>query len=165
MAARTNSLPNPVSNTMPAQTTQFTVEKANAMLPLVGAITRDLVELSRDVLERQERIDHLTSGREMEPGDPYEDELDQVKQDLEKDKRRLREFTAELEHLGVAVTSATEGVVDFPSRLDGRRVALCWQLGEAEVLHWHEPGAGFVDRRRLAAASVAGDDGDGTSNL
>ena len=60
---------------MVSQKKQFSVEEANAMLPLVGAIARDLVDLSREVAERQERIDHLTTGREMESGDPYEDEL------------------------------------------------------------------------------------------
>ncbi len=143
---------------MPSPKKQFTVEQANAMLPLVRAITRDLVALSRDVRDRQERIDHLTSGREMEAGDPYEDELSQVKMELEKDRRRLREYAAELEQLGVVVRSATEGVVDFPSRLEGRRVSLCWMIGEPEVLHWHEVDGGFDDRQLLAAASMAGEE-------
>jgi hypothetical protein len=151
---------------MPSPKKQFTVEQANAMLPLVRAITRDLVALSRDVLDRQERIDHLTSGREMEAGDPYEDELSQVKQELEKDRRRLREYASELEQLGVTVRSATDGVVDFPSKLEGRRVSLCWKIGEAEVLHWHEVDGNFDDRQLLAAASMAGEDhGDNGSEL
>ncbi len=34
----------------------FTVEQANAVLPLVRAITSDLVQLSREVMERRERL-------------------------------------------------------------------------------------------------------------
>ena len=34
----------------------FTVEQANAVLPLVRAITADLVQLSREVMERRERL-------------------------------------------------------------------------------------------------------------
>ena len=45
-----------------------------------------------------------------------------------------------------------EGLVDFPSELDGRPVYLCWKLGEPEIQFWHEVDAGFagtsaVDRR------------------
>jgi hypothetical protein len=36
----------------------FTVQTANAMLPLVRAIARDLARLSREVIERRQRLDH-----------------------------------------------------------------------------------------------------------
>lgn len=139
----------------------FTVEQANARLPLVRVIARDLVTLSREVVERQQRLEHLTSGREMEAGDPYEDELNHVHRELEKDRRRLRDFAAELEQLGVELKSAVEGIVDFPSRLEGRKVFLCWKLGDAEVLHWHEVGEACANRQPLTAATVLGTPGDG----
>ena len=41
----------------------FTVEQANAMLPLVRAVAKDLSDLSRDVIERRERLAHLLAGR------------------------------------------------------------------------------------------------------
>ena len=41
--------------------------------------------------------------------------------------------------------------VDFPARLEGREVYLCWQLGEPEVLHWHAMDAGFAGRQPIFA--------------
>jgi hypothetical protein len=41
------------------------------------------------------------------------------------------------------------GLVDFPGERDGRRIWLCWRLGEERVGHWHELEAGFVGRRAL----------------
>ena len=41
----------------------FTLEQATALLPLVRAITTDLVQLSREVIERRERLALLTAGR------------------------------------------------------------------------------------------------------
>jgi hypothetical protein len=138
--------------------TKFTVERANATLPLVRVITRDLVELSREVSDRQQRLDHLTKGREMDSGDLYDDELRHVRRELENDKRRLEEFAAELGQLGVQLKSAVDGVVDFPSTMEGRAICLCWQMGEPEVLYWHEVNAGFAGRQLLVAGSIVGED-------
>ncbi|MHC4399711.1 MAG: DUF2203 family protein [Planctomycetota bacterium] len=137
----------------------FTVQEANAALPLVRAIVRDLTELSSEVIERRERLSTLLVGRRHDAHDPYRQELAHVEEELENDTERLREFVGELHELGVEPKSVTEGLVDFPSMLDGRPVCLCWKLGEPEVLYWYERGATFHDRQPLAAASAAGDDG------
>jgi hypothetical protein len=134
----------------------FTVESANAALPLVRAIVRDLAELSRDVLERRERLSQLLAGRGAHPADsPYHEELLQQQRDLEADVQRLGEYVQELRDLGVEPKNGPEGLVDFPARLEGRTVFLCWKLGEPEVLHWHELDAGFAGRQPLVAGSLA----------
>jgi hypothetical protein len=134
----------------------FTIEQANAMLPLVRAITTDLATLARDVLERRHRLALLTAGRKPKAGDPYSEELAQTEKDLEKDVHRLQELIAELNDLGVESKGAVEGLVDFPSLMDGRVVFLCWKLGEPEVLHWHDIDAGFAGRQPLTAGSISG---------
>ncbi len=133
----------------------FTIEQANAMLPLVKAITSDLAELATEVMDRRHRLAVLTAGRELKPGDPYADELAQTEAEIEQDIVRVQEYMAELRALGVEPKGAMEGLVDFPSLLDGRIVFLCWRLGEPEVLHWHELDAGFAGRQSLTAGSVS----------
>lgn len=132
----------------------FTVQEANACLPLVRAIVGDLVRLARDVVDRQQRLTTLNASRTGDRRDAYSEELDQIEEELEKDAGRLREFVEELQQLGVEPKSAIEGLVDFPAMLDGRQVYLCWKHGEPEVLYWHEVDAGFAGRRPLAAAAV-----------
>lgn len=134
----------------------FTVEQANAMLPLVRAITSDLASLAKDVMERRHRLALLLSGRQLKPNDPYSEELAQMEADLERDTLRLQEYVEELRELGVEPKGAVEGLVDFPAQLDGRLVYLCWKLGEPEVLFWHEIDAGFAGRQPLTAGSVSG---------
>lgn len=133
----------------------FTVQQANAALPLVRAIVRDLVEASREVMERRERLSYLIGGRSRNRHDPYREELAQIEEELEKDSRQLREYVEELRQLGVEPKGATEGLVDFPTLVDGRLVYLCWQLGESEVLYWHEHDAGFAGRQPLTAEALA----------
>jgi len=133
----------------------FTIDQANAMLPLVRAITGDLAKLAKDVVERRHRLALLTSGRELKPGDPYSDELAQMESELESDAIRLQEYVDELRELGLEPKGAVEGLVDFPCKLDGRIVLLCWRLGEPEVLYWHDLESGFGGRQPLTAGSVS----------
>jgi hypothetical protein len=133
----------------------FTIDQANAMLPLVKAITSDLSRLAGEVVERRHRLAMLTAGRDLKAGDPYADELAQTEAELESDVVRIQEYIAELRALGVEPKGAMEGLVDFPSLMDGRIIYLCWRLGEPEVLHWHELEAGFAGRQSLTAGSVS----------
>ena len=52
----------------------------------------------------------------------------------------------ELASLGVEMKDPEIGLVDFPARLDGRIVYLCWKLGEETIDHWHELTTGFGGR-------------------
>jgi hypothetical protein len=140
----------------------FTVEQANAALPLVRSITTDLVRLSREVMERRERLALLTAGRNTSSDDPYSAELAQIEEELEKDSAQLSEYVEELRALGVEPKSGPEGLIDFPAIMDDRVVFLCWKLGEIEVMHWHELEAGFRGRQSLVAGTLAsGDAADG----
>jgi hypothetical protein len=135
----------------------FTPEQANAALPLVRAIVKDLAELSREVIERRERLTVLQGGRDRQArGDLYAQELEQIEQEIEKDTERLQEYVDELRQLGVEPKNGPDGLVDFPAMIDGRPVYLCWKLGEAEVMHWHDLEAGFRGRQPLVVSTAAG---------
>jgi hypothetical protein len=136
----------------------FTVEEANASLPLVRAIASDLAALSREVIERRERLAMLSGSRK--PGkskDAYGEELAQIEEELVRDTERLQEYVEELRALGVEPKNGPEGLIDFPTMMDGHVVFLCWKLGEPEILHWHELDAGFRGRQLLYAESLSGE--------
>lgn len=135
----------------------FTLEEANAALPLVRAITRDLVERSQEIIERRQRLELLRGSRDLATDDPYSEELAQIEADLEKDSEQLQEYVNELHALGVELKNPVEGILDFPARMDDRYIYLCWKYGEPEVLHWHELETGFAGRQPLTAGSVAED--------
>ena len=138
----------------------FTVEEANQMLPLVRAIVEDIVELFRDVHDRRERLSRVrqlpgASGRDEKS--VYNEELLQIEEDLDKDITKLEGYVDELQGLGIELKDFVSGLVDFPSKMDGREVYLCWRLGEDEVGYWHELDAGFQGRHSLLEGSVPGD--------
>jgi hypothetical protein len=132
----------------------FTLNEANATLPLVRAITQDLAESSFEVFERHQQFNRVMAGRDMEEGSPYCDEMVQVRQDLEQQAERLQEYLEELKQLGVEPRNGPQGIidtVDFPSEREERGIYLCWQLGEDEITHWHKLEAGFAGRQQLFA--------------
>lgn len=136
----------------------FTIEQANAMLPLVRAITSDLVHLTRDVADRKARLSLLLHGRELRNGDPYSDELADIQSGLDKDQHRLQIFEQELRDLGLMVMDSATGTIGFPAIHEERIVVWSWKLGEVEVCHFQEVGADSDERQSLiAGVSASGD--------
>jgi hypothetical protein len=129
----------------------FTPAEANATLPLLRSILRDVTELASELKERHERLGRVpvpagAGGR----GDAYQEELNEMQAEFERGRERMKEYLEELRGLGVELKDEYTGLVDFPSILDDHEVYLCWRLGEPEVAHWHEIDAGFAGRQRLA---------------
>jgi hypothetical protein len=135
----------------------FTVAEANATLPLVRAIVRDVTELARELRERHERLNRDRPDRTMRLSEAHEEELAQARQDLEWAKQRMQGYEEELAALGVELKDYFAGLVDFPSRMGDRVVYLCWRLGEPAVGFWHELGAGYAGRQKLDLTPPAGE--------
>jgi hypothetical protein len=134
----------------------FTLEEANQRLPLVRAIVQDIVDLFRDVSERRDRLATVRAHHGESSGTSlYSEETEQIEEDLRSDEERLRDFINELVELGIEFKDPVKGLVDFPSRVDGRIVYLCWMLGEPEVCFWHELDAGFGERQPILVESIA----------
>ena len=130
----------------------FSVAEANAALPLVRAIVRDITELAHDLRERQNRLLPLKPKNGSKVLDAHQEELQHALADYERDQERLNEYERELRRLGVELKDYFAGLVDFPCMMDEREVYLCWRYGEEEVAYWHELNAGFTGRQRIRAA-------------
>jgi hypothetical protein len=127
----------------------FTPDQANAALPLVKVIVQDISNLARNLRDRQERLARLDAGKRGGIADAYREELQQVQSEMERDDERMHEYLRELADLGVELKDPFSGLIDFPGRMNGRDVYLCWRLGEPEVAHWHDLDAGFAGRQKL----------------
>jgi hypothetical protein len=125
------------------------VAEANASLPLVRAIVRDITELALALRERHERLARVQVPHRGVLGEAYQEEVEQLQGELDRDQERMHDFEEELANLGVELKDYFTGLVDFPAKINGKEVYLCWRLGEPEVGHWHEIDAGFAGRRKL----------------
>jgi hypothetical protein len=129
----------------------FTVEDANKTLPLVKRIVEDVVRQHRFWREKILELDLVASSAR---ADEPRDRAEQLEQEAQALAREIDGYQRELEELGILLKDRRLGLVDFPSEMAGRRVLLCWRLGEAEVQFWHDEDAGYAGRQPLQPTPV-----------
>jgi hypothetical protein len=129
----------------------FTPAEANEMLGLVRPLAERLVEARRSLVtlgSELEEIQLLVAGNGSSVDPTRVGELQEA---VSRGAAEVASAVRELQDLGVQVKDIDRGLVDFPARHpeSGDPVLLCWELGEPEVEHWHDLGAGFAGRKRL----------------
>ena len=129
----------------------FTQEEANALLPDVRALVERLVEERRGLVALGEELEAMQAliggnGGSLDPS-----RIGELQEAVAQAAAELAALVDELHGLGVQVKDLDRGLVDFPARHPerGDTVLLCWELGEAEVAHWHDAEAGFAGRKPL----------------
>jgi len=112
----------------------FTPAEANRSLPLVRSIVTDILDRARELRQQPDP-----------PRDPREEE---VREEIQQDLLGMME---ELENLGASFKDwdFDVGLVDFPARIDGEDVLLCWRSDEDRVEWFHSPEGGFAARKPI----------------
>lgn len=128
----------------------FTLSEAQTLLPVVEALlvraqasaTRS-EELEMEMQQLVQRI-FLTGGMHV-------DVSAAARRRAERDKavQEAKDSLAEIDSIGVQVKDLEQGLLDFPSLIDGKPVLLCWKLGESAITHWHTEEEGFAGRKPL----------------
>ena len=121
----------------------FTLDEANALLPSVRRKLERIQKLYARLGDFRESAKAAAIASEfgggMEGGPDYVRALYEV-----------GKLTTELHEMGVQLKDYSRGLIDFPSKRDGRVVLLCWQLGEGdEIEWWHDLETGFAGRQPL----------------
>lgn len=123
----------------------FTLEEAEATLPLVRRIAGDLSAEFDAWRTAVGEYEILAGASTSEAGET--DDLREAQQRVTEHARRVSAFLAEMDALGCVFKGFEEGLVDFYTLRDDRLVFLCWRLGEPRITHWHEVDDGFAGRR------------------
>jgi hypothetical protein len=112
-----------------------TREEANRTLPLVRKIVKDILDYSFEL----KTISDSTPG------------------ELEENKEArylissIKSFMRELEEIGCSYKdwNFSIGLVDFPSKIEGEEVFLCWKSDEENILYYHGHDEGFKERKLI----------------
>ena len=119
----------------------FTLEEANAMLPRLKPLLRQLRDAKNDLTDSDAHEVLAEAAPANGGGEPGR----QVGVAFLEVQRLL----VALEESGIVLKDIDRGLVDFPALIEGREVYLCWELGEDEVAFWHEISAGYRGRQPL----------------
>ncbi|MGL6075386.1 MAG: DUF2203 domain-containing protein [Fimbriiglobus sp.] len=146
MSRSSNRSPEPGSSRKEAG--PLDLRTAHRMLPLVQSIVSEICtnhRLLTQLTPEQEALDRKRRGL----GWSERDRRYNISDEIRTVEKSIDSAVTELSALGVELVDPEKGVVDFPTRINGRSAAFSWQVGEAGVQHWHYAGEG--QRRPIPA--------------
>lgn len=126
----------------------FTLSEATALLPEARRRIEEVAALSGEL---RELLMALQTGAEQPPGG-----IPEAKALEARVHERLEWFTEQ----GVQVKGIAPALLDFPARVGGEDILLCWLQGEQEIAWYHRPEAGFLGRAPISGLGLA--PGEGT---
>jgi hypothetical protein len=133
----------------------FTVQEANDLIPVMEGVFEGIRERRarlEELDERMQLLDVLWGERLYKAQNPDFPEFARCRNHI---RRMVKEVEGmiqdEILARGVRFPPGglEQGLLDFPTTLDGRWVFMCWQSGEARMESWHELDGGFAGRRPL----------------
>jgi hypothetical protein len=125
----------------------YSVHEANALLPLLRREIEALQAI-RSRFESKYRELAILRRQDVKLRDGS-DPFFQLECELEFIQLEASAIINSFALKGVELKDIHAGLVDFPAKISGREVLLCWKLDEERVEHYHGVQDGFGGRRRL----------------
>jgi hypothetical protein len=134
----------------------FTVEEANALVPVLETVLRKIEGQKVSALGHHEKLQVL----DVLWGERLDDTLNPDFVEAEEHRQEILDAIREIEALiqedilarGIRFPQGglEHGLLDFPTTWEGRWVYLCWHRGEPRVEAWHEVDSGYAGRQPIS---------------
>ena len=133
---------------MPTRT--FSLDEAQTLLPILESLLRTAIE-GKKLIEKVDAEFQDTAHKVFLNGGTLLNvvRLARRKAQREKAVQRVKDAVAEIDATGVQVKDLDIGLLDFPCRVEGEIILLCWKLGEKAIAHWHGTEEGFAGRKPI----------------
>ena len=122
----------------------FTVAEAEALIPELEKVFEAVAEL---VAQAELKARALKKRQEEGAADPAADAIERSQ--LQFLTKGIDDWMRRIVEMGALPKGVDPALVDFPHRLDGRDVYLCWRLGDKALTHYHGMDEGFSGRKPL----------------
>jgi hypothetical protein len=128
----------------------FTLREAQSMLPILESLLRKSIE-SKALIEEIDREFNALSERIFLNGGTLVDVRACAVRRGQREKaiQVAKDTLSEINAIGVQVKDLDIGLLDFPCKVDGEIVLLCWKMGEPTISHWHGTEEGYAGRRPI----------------
>jgi hypothetical protein len=126
----------------------FSEEEANALIPRLEILVR---ELQMQATSLRERIEQLSVD---DPAIIHSEFSEVVGRypELKSFTTNMAEAAGQIESFGCILKDIEQGLIDFPYDSGDGLVFLCWQFGEPRIIAWHSVDSGFSERQPLPGA-------------
>lgn len=126
----------------------FTLDEAQSLLPILESLLKQAIE-GKKLIEEVDAELQATAHRVFLNGGMLLNIVHLARRKAEREKaiQRIKDAIAEIDATGVQVKDLDIGLLDFPCKVDGEIILLCWKLGESKITHWHGLTEGFAGRK------------------
>src|ERR1700693_5378420 len=128
----------------------FTLEEAERLLPVLESLLRTAIDGKKLIESVDAELQDLAH-RVFLSGGLRVNIVHMARRKAEREKaiRRVKDALAEIDATGVEVKDLEIALLDFPCKVEGEILLLCWKLGESTITHWHGTGEGFASRKPI----------------
>jgi hypothetical protein len=128
----------------------FTLAEAQMLLPILQSLLKQAIQ-GKKLIEDVDAELQETAHRVFLNGGTLLNVVHLARRKAEREKaiRRIKDALAEIDATGVQVKDLDIGLLDFPCKVDGGTLLLCWKLGESTITHWHGANEGFAARKEI----------------
>jgi hypothetical protein len=128
----------------------FTLEDAQSLLPVLESLLRTAID-GKKLIEAVDTELQELAHRVFLQGGLLVNVVHMARRKAEREKAipRVKDALAEIDSIGVQVKDLDIGLLDFPCKVDGHIVLLCWKLGESGINFWHDTSEGFAGRKPI----------------
>jgi hypothetical protein len=131
-------------------TRTFTLQDAQMLLPTLESLLRTAISSKKLIEEVDTEMQDLAHRVFLNGGTLINVvEVARRKAEREKAVQRAKDAIAEIHSTGVQVKDIDIGLLDFPCKVEGEILLLCWKLGEEKITHWHSTEEGFAGRKPI----------------
>jgi len=132
----------------------FSRHEAEELLPLIKEFLKVAQEHKQTVDAAQVELTKAASRIMVLGGScPAYSDLVQRKTERDEASARIVEAIGKIQETGCLVKDIDEGLIDFPSMIEGQEAFSCWKLGERRIEYWHGLEEGFAGRKRIGGGS------------
>ncbi len=128
----------------------FTLDEAQMLLPILESLLKQAIH-SKKLIEDVDAELQETAHRVLLNGGTLLNVVHLARRKAEREKsiHRIKDALAEIDATGVQVKDLDIGLLDFPCKVEGEILLLCWKLGEPAIAHWHGTDEGFAGRKPI----------------
>jgi hypothetical protein len=130
----------------------FTLDEAQTLLPVLESLLRQAIN-GKKLIEEVDGELQAVAHRVFLNGGMLLNVVHLARRKAEREKtiHKVKDALSEIDATGVQVKDLDIGLLDFPCKVEGEIVLLCWKLGESSITHWHGTAEGFAGRKPIDA--------------